>query len=373
MGGVSEQPTARTPLRHNPLNAVTASVDRVTDETGKTVIRKELRKPHAASQAVGRSEAAGTGEGAMSGPARDQAAAAASWAASVDPRHWNYWRREVEVYRDDVLRERLKEAGLHLPEAEIDEYDGGAVLLLEDIAGTPGTAFSLDDHAALAQACGRWQARPTEPAEWTSVGFLRNYSTSRVVPWELLDHDEAWAKPLVAEQWPAGLRHKWQQLVANRNELLTLVERLPRRQNHLDLWVSNVIRRPAGEIALLDWAFTGDGALGEDLGNHIPDAVFDLFWPAEQMRELAETCVDGYLDGLRQGGWHGEADQVQLAVMASGVKYAWLLPALLGQAGDKSHRAYHQQADSQHLFQQRGLALEFVADWCLEALRSVRR
>jgi hypothetical protein len=64
---------------------------------------------------------------------------------------------------------------------------------------------------------------------------------------------------------------------------------------------------------------------------------------------------------------------VRLAVMASGVKYAWLLPALLGQAGETSHRAYHQQVDSRRLFQQRGLALEFVADWCLEALSSVRR
>ncbi len=370
MREVSEQPTGRTALRHNPLNAVTASVERVTDVAGRTVIRKELREP--TSVAGGGGEGDGR-PGSRGGAARGGEAVAASWAGSADPRHWNYWRREVEVYRDGVLRDRLDEAGLYLPEAEVDEHDGGAVLWLEDIAGTPGTAFSLEDHAALVRACGRWQARPSEAVEWTSVGFLRDYSTSRVVPWELLDDDGAWGQPLVAEEWPDGLREKWRQLVAHRNTLLTRIDRLPRRRCHLDLWVSNVIRRPGGEIALLDWAFTGDGALGEDLGNHIPDAVFDLFWPAERMRELAETCIDQYLDGLREGGWNGEADQVRLAVMASGVKYTWLLPALLGQAGDSSHRAYHQQADSRRLFQQRGLALEFVADWCLEALSSVRR
>ncbi|GAB3832688.1 hypothetical protein GCM10028799_63760 [Kribbella italica] len=353
---MSEQPAFRTSLRHNPLNAVTASVERVTDVGGRTVIRKELREPGAG------------GEGPDRGDER-----AASWVGSVEPRHWNYWRREVEVYRDGGLRERLREAGLWLPEAEIDEYDGGAVLWLEDVVGTPGTGFSLGDHGAVARACGRWQARPSEAVGWTSVGFLRDYSTSRVVPWGLLDDDDAWGRPLVAEHWPEGLREKWGQLVAERNSLLTLVEGLPRRRCHLDLWVSNLIRRPGGEIALLDWAFTGDGALGEDLGNHIPDAVFDLFWPAERIQELAETCIDEYLDGLREGGWSGAADQVRLAVMASGVKYAWLLPALLGQAGDAAHRAYHQQADSRQLFQQRGLALEFVADWCLEALSSVRR
>ena len=129
----------------------------------------------------------------------------------------------------------------------------------------------------------------------------------------------------------------------------------------------------ASDFALFDWAFTGDGALGEDVGNHIPDAVFDLFWPAERMPELAHTCIANYLDGLHDAGWRGDPDQVRLAVMASGVKYAWLLPGLLGRASDTSHRAYHQRADSNHLFHQRGQALAFVADGCAEALSRARR
>ncbi|MGY4769888.1 hypothetical protein ACXC9Q_23470 (plasmid) [Kribbella sp. CWNU-51] len=86
-----------------------------------------------------------------------------------------------------------------------------------------------------------------------------------------------------------------------------------------------MIQRPTGELALFDWAFTGDGALGEDVGNHIPDAVFDLFWPAERLPELAETCIANYLD-------------------------TWLLPGLLGRASGSSHKAYHQQTDGRHLF-----------------------
>ncbi|MEV8373495.1 hypothetical protein AB0P21_12200 [Kribbella sp. NPDC056861] len=133
--------------------------------------------------------------------------------------------------------------------------------------------------------------------------------------------------------------------------------------------MSNVIRRPDGEIALLDWAFAGDGALGEDIGNYIPDAVFDLFWPAERIGELAETCVSSYLDGLREGGWGGDPAVVLRAVQASMVKYAWLLPLVLSRASDVSHGAYHQQVDSRRLFQQRGLAFSFVAEWAAAALR----
>jgi hypothetical protein len=335
-----------TTLRHNPLNAVTATVERITYADGRSAVRKVLRKPVDST-----------------GP----------WAASTDPRHWNYWRRELEVYQDDELRKQLADAGLVLPDAEVNEDADGAVLELEDIDGTPGTEFSLAEHAALARACGRWQAQPPSERAWTSTGFLRDYSTSREVPWHLVDEDAAWAQTLIADQWPAGLREAWRQLLANRDQLLDLVALLPRARCHLDFWVSNVIQRPTGELALFDWAFTGDGALGEDLGNHIPDAVFDLFWPAERLPELAETCIANYLDGLREAGWHGDPDQVRLAVMASGVKYAWLLPGLLGRASEPSHSAYHQQADSQYLFHQRGQALAFVADWCAEALNRARR
>jgi hypothetical protein len=335
-----------TTLRHNPLNAVTANVERVTYADGRTAVRKELRRPSNSS-----------------GP----------WAASTDPRHWNYWRRELEVYRDDELREQLADAGLVLPAAQVDEQPDGAVLLMDDIAGTPGTHFSLAEHAALARACGRWQARPAPERPWTSTGFLRDYSTTRDVPWQLMTDDAAWQQPLIRETWPAELREAWTDLLVHRDALLDLVATLPRARCHLDFWVSNVIQRPTGELALFDWSFLGDGALGEDIGNYIPDAVFDLFWPAERLPELAETCIANYLDGLHEAGWRGDPDQVRLAVMASGVKYAWLLPGLLGRASDTTHNAYHRQVDSRYLFHQRGQALLFVADWCAEALSRARR
>jgi hypothetical protein len=216
-----EDAVSTTTLRHNPLNAVTATVERLTDATGRTVICKELK------QTTGVDDA---------------------WAASTDPRHWNYWRRELEVYHDASIRQQLQDAGLALPEAEVVEQpDGGASIYLEDVPGLPGTEFSLSDHAALARACGRWQARPVPEVPWTSTGFLRMYSCSRAAPWDLLDDDAAWQQPLVAENWPAGRRTGWLRLVAHRNELLDLMERLPRARCHLDLWVSNVIRRPTGE------------------------------------------------------------------------------------------------------------------------------
>ncbi len=340
---------AREVLRHNPANAVTDVVERVTTADGATAVHKRLRAPDPA------------------------ATANAPWAASTDPRHWNSWQREAQAYRCAALRESLAGTGLAMPAADVQLHPGSADLWLEDVAGTPGTAFDLADHTALATALGRWQAPGALITGWTSRGFLREYSSSRVVPWQVLDDDAAWDQPLVRAAWPVGLREGWVRLLAHRDQLLDVVEHLPRTRSHLDVWASNEVRRPDGEVVLLDWAFVGDGALGEDLGNHVPDGVFDLFWPAERLPELDDACFDAYLAGLRDAGWRGDERQVRLGVVASCVKYTWLLPLVLARAGDAEHTAYHRVADSEHLYRQRGLAFMHLVRWSDEALRLLDR
>jgi hypothetical protein len=263
----------------------------------------------------------------------------------------------------------LQVAGLDVAKVDVEETDTGVVLWLEDVAGTPGTEFTLDDHAAVATALGRWHAQGPLSEAWASRRFLRDYSASKPARYELVEDDAAWEQPLIANCWPAALRAGWRRLLANRETLLTVMESLPRTRSHLDVWVSNEIRRPHGPIVLLDWAFAGDGAIGEDVGNHIPDAVFDLFWPAERIAELDDTCFDAYLSGLHDAGWHGDERDVRLGITASCVKYAWLLPRLLESATAASHQAYHETADSEHLYQQRGAALMHLVAWCDEALQ----
>jgi hypothetical protein len=344
---VSFEVLSRETLRHNPLNAVTAVVERVADAAGHTLIRKQLRRPDPSSTD-------GT---------------AGAWAASLDPQHWNYWRREADAYLSRSLREGLEAAGLDIARGDVEETDAGVVLWLEDVAGTPGTEFFVDDHAALAAALGRWHAQGPLSETWASRRFLRDYSGSKPARYELVEDNAAWEQPLIANCWPTALRDGWRRLLANRETLLSVMESLPRTRCHLDVWVSNEIRRDAGPIVLLDWAFAGDGAIGEDLGNHIPDSVFDLFWPAERLAELDDACFDAYLHGLHEAGWHGDERDVRLGVVASCVKYVWLLPRLLESANAASHQAYHETADSHHLYQQRGAALMHLVTWCDEALR----
>ena len=135
---------------------------------------------------------------------------------------------------------------------------------------------------------------------------------------------------------------------------------------------SNAVRRPDGEVVLLDWAFAGDGAVGEDLGNWLPDNVFDLFWPADRLAEVEAACLPAYVAGLRASGWVGSEGDVRLGVLVSAVKYTWLLPLLLARAAATAHSAYHRPAEARHLYRERGAALAHLSGWAHEAVDALR-
>ena len=91
--------------------------------------------------------------------------APAHWASSEDPSHWNSWRREADAYRDPALRASLVGTGLAMPAADVVEHPGGATLLLEDVTGTAGPDFALEDHVATAAALGRWHGPRCGPRD----------------------------------------------------------------------------------------------------------------------------------------------------------------------------------------------------------------
>ena len=76
-----------------------------------------------------------------------------------------------------------------------------------------------------------------------------------------------------------------------------LVESLPRTLCHLDCWANNAIAADDGTDVLVDWSFAGDGAVGEDPGNWVPDTLFDFFLESE---EFGAARPDGVVDLRRR-------------------------------------------------------------------------
>jgi hypothetical protein len=329
---------AITPLVHNPLNGVTAGVWRQADLVRKVITCRREAPAH--------------------------------WAASLDPRHWNYWRREALVY-ESALPDRL---GLAAPRLRslAPTADGDIEVWLEHVAGRHGTELGIEDLERAAHALGCAQGRAERPAEpWLSVGFLREYSGSRPADWGLLHDDAAWAQPLMGEHFGDALRRDLVRLCERREWLLALMERLPRTVCHLDVWPHNLVARPDGEIVFVDWAFTGDGAIGEDVGNFIVDSVFDLLLAHETLGELDERLTGAYVRGLRAAGWTGDERIARLGICASAVKYDWLTIRSLEQASAPVQHAYGRATtiDAHARYASRAAALALCARWADEAER----
>jgi hypothetical protein len=298
---------------------------------------------------------------------------AAYWAASDRPDHWNWWRRELVAYERRAV-EAWAEPGLDMPELldVVAAPDGAIELWLEDVAGEPGQCWRLEHHARAACALGRAQARTAgggawQEWDWLSRGFIRDYAESKPVDETVWTDEAAWEHELVVPHL-APLREALTRLHVERHRWYALLARLPRTLCHLDVWPTNLIARPDGRTVLLDWSFVGDGALGEDPGNLIPDSVFDLFVPGERIAELDRTVTGEYLAGLSEAGWEGDPRLVRLAICASGVKYHWLAAYMVRRAG-RPQRQYGgaPTEEAEERYRQRGLALSHLCAMVDEA------
>jgi Phosphotransferase enzyme family len=324
---------AKTPLTHNSRNPVTAGV---WAEAG--VVHKLLTP---------------------------RGSATPGWERSDDERHWNYWRREALAYETE-LPNRL---GLGAPRfLGSTEREGGEVeLRIELVDGRSGEELMADDLELAVTALGRAQGASEVPADpWLSRGYLRAHG-DYPVNWALLDDDAAWERPLIRTHFPPGLRDGLVRLHARRETLLGIMEELPRTVCHLDVWHKNLVRRADGDIAFLDWAFTGDGALGEDVGN----LILNWLVPHDELVALDARLTAAYVVGLREAGWSGDEPLVRLGVCASAVKYDWLTPYCLERAGADEHLGYggHELVDADVKFAEHATALALCAAWADEAER----
>jgi Phosphotransferase enzyme family len=298
------------------------------------------------------------------------------WTARSDEQtRWNYWAREALAYRDGIaeLFDASVMATATCVGVDITEED--AVLALAFVDGVPGDMWSIDQYAVAGYALGRSQGMiavhgtlPSTP--WLSQGFLREYTSEKSVNYELLDDDAAWDQPLVRECFPSELRAAVALLHRHAARLHDVMEALPRTLCHLDFWTKNLITGADGRVVMLDWAFVGDGAIGEDIGNLIPDAAFDHFIPSAQLSALDDAVFGAYVRGLRNAGWDGDERLVQLAVWASAVKYDWLTALMLERASAARQMKYGgtDEVDPVFLYRERGEALLFNAQRAAAAL-----
>lgn len=318
------------PLAHRVINRVTAGLHRITGlaKDGEhvrhwSVVLKVLHLP-----------------------ADD---ATSPFNGSVDPRHWNYWRREADLYHSGLLN--TLPGGIAAPRCYgVTELRPGVVgVWLEAIAGLSALDWSVERFGLAAQHLGQTQGafaagtplrdQPWLSREWLSYWIFSDEQSARL---DIATDATAWRHPLVAELFPQSaaddVLHLWQ----DRDAFRTAIARVPRTLCHFDCWPSNMFSRLADdehdETVLIDWSMAGHGVLGEDIANLVMDSNWMMPVDSALLPALEHNVVEGYLQGLRDAGWRGDERIVRgsyaaVAALRFGLLAGWLLAQVHDEAG----------------------------------------
>jgi hypothetical protein len=258
-----------------------------------------------------------------------------NWRSSTDPDHWYYWKREVLAYRSGLPGSFV--GGLRGPVCLdiFERADGSVALWLEDAgSATSGTSWGLEPYETAARHLGHAQGvltleRPTRSEPWFTRDWLRAYLLQRDRDLELLTDADAWSWPLVRDNLSRARARSMKQMRDDQALFLDALDGLPRTVCHFDLHPANLFA-VGDDTVLIDWAFVGIGALGEDAAVLVADAVLDFHVGPEHFDDLFDVVRRGYLEGLDRAGWSGPSEIVDLGMNATlGARYAWIGPALL--------------------------------------------
>ena len=248
---------------------------------------------------------------------------------SEAPAGFAYWKREPLAYQSGLLDELP--SGVFAPRCygSVTTEDR-AWLWLEDVRDDLGPAWPLEHFGIVACHLGRLNGTYLGDRErlglpWVTTGWLAAW-VERVAP-VMADFTTAIDHPVFARIYSAEVADCMLRLWAARKRLLETLAGLPQTFCHLDAFRRNVIARRSDEgdmqSVLLDWAFVGSGALGEELASLVAATViFDAAAHWEWISDLDSLVFNGYLDGLRDVGWHGDRDEVRFAyATATALRY----------------------------------------------------
>lgn len=258
-----------------------------------------------------------------------------------DPTHWNYWKRELLVYRSGIL-DNLPE-GLAAPACyAVEELPGNvARLWLEEIQDEYNGAWTLERYSLTARHLGRLNSMRPGKRTFPEYPWLgRDINLQWLQNWS--DTPFPWDHPLSLSRYPEPETNPFIQLLRQNERFLQKLSALPVSLSHGDSYPTNFMSRVdatgSEQTVALDWALLGLQPLGYDLGQLVFGAINNL--PDIPKEEIITNLFGSYIHGLRDEGCNLDAELVRYSFAVSaalrvGLFQLFMLRWQIEQAGDE--------------------------------------
>ena len=251
-----------------------------------------------------------------------QSPANAGWSGmgeGEDQTHWNYWKRELFVYRSGLL-DGLPD-GLLAPRCygTVELAGNIACLWLEDVTDVDENAWTLDRFGLTARHIGRLNGHfiaeglvPDYP--WLSQNRIRQWAFG-FPEWQTA----SWEHPLALARFPMPESEALRRMHSEKERFIARLDRLPQTLCHGDTYPTNFKTRHSGDgrikTVALDWALASIAPVGFDLGQLVFGAHLNL---AEfRLADIDRVLFESYLAGLRDSGCMTDSAHVRFGYTAS--------------------------------------------------------
>jgi len=223
-----------------------------------------------------------------------------------NPHHFGYWRREILAAKSDILHQLPAE--LRVPRClGITQVSEQECWLWQEYL-PPDYNWTWDNYHQAAYRLGKWQGKTHNlpQQDWLCRDWMAGWVHGPLTAiLGIVEEMDGYQHPVLTTCFAPEELATVQQLWANRQTYLDRLTQLPRTLCHLDAHRGNLSWQ--GEtLALLDWAFVGEGALGEELAAFVGATLLLDYVPLADAEQLEQVAFAGYLAGLRDAGWSGD-------------------------------------------------------------------
>lgn len=225
-----------------------------------------------------------------------------------DQRSPYYWKREYEVYRSGMLDDLPPDAFATPQIYAQEDFDDCCWIWMEDIVDLK-PSWTLDDYQSIAGRLGRFNGAYLSGQTLPDYDWLSHDWHCAIVPAlaeSFHNLDVHLENPLARRTLPLKAKARIEAIWRERATFIKALGALPKTLCHIDAFRRNILHRRQ-DVLLIDWAMVGHAALGEELVSLVAVSVYHERLSAADARHLDRVVFAGYLDGLAEAGWRGDA------------------------------------------------------------------